>query len=235
MFLDPRTKLLILAMTSISVFLNKSILIECIFVSIPSILFAQARLFRPVIKKNIAVFIVLLLVQLALVPKLPVSAGGIVYMFSVYIRKLIPCLLLGLLLIRTTKVSTFLAAISRLHLPKGFTIALSIALRYFPTMTEEWGFIKDAMSLRGISFSKVGLLMHPVKIMEYVYVPMLVSASKISDEITQAAITRGIDHTGRRSSLEMVKFRPWDVIFLIIYIGIISLAIFDLIKGGAFI
>ena len=56
MFLDPRTKLLILAMTSVSVFLNKSILIECIFVSIPSILFAQARLFRPVIK-NIAVFI----------------------------------------------------------------------------------------------------------------------------------------------------------------------------------
>ena len=61
MFLDPRTKLLILAMTSVSVFLNKSILIECIFVSIPSILFAQARLFRPVIK-NIAVFIVLLVV-----------------------------------------------------------------------------------------------------------------------------------------------------------------------------
>ena len=77
--------------------------------------------------------------------------------------------------------------------------------------------------------------MHPVKIMEYVYVPMLVSASKISDEITQAAITRGIDHVGRRSSLETVEFRIWDVIFLIIYIGIISLAIFDLIKGGAFI
>ena len=62
MFLDPRTKLLILAMTSVSVFLNKSILIECIFVSIPSILFAQARLFRPVIK-NIAVFIVFLLLS----------------------------------------------------------------------------------------------------------------------------------------------------------------------------
>ena len=221
-------------MTSVSVFLNKSILIECIFVSIPSILFAQARLFRPVIK-NIAVFIVLLLVQLVAVPKLPVAAGGIVYMFAVYVRKLIPCLLLGLLLIRTTKVSAFLAAISRLHLPKGFTIALSVALRYFPTMTEEWGFIKDAMSLRGISFSKVGLLIHPVKIMEYVYVPMLVSASKISDEITQAAITRGIDHVGRRSSLETVEFRIWDVVFIIVYIGIIALVVFDLVRGGVFI
>ena len=83
MFLDPRTKLLILAMTSISVFLNKSILIECAFVLVPSLLFLQAVQFRPVIK-NTVIFIILLLVQLALVPKLPVSAGGIVYMFSVY-------------------------------------------------------------------------------------------------------------------------------------------------------
>ena len=102
-------------------------------------------------------------------------------------------------------------------------------------MTEEWGFIKDAMSLRGISFSKVGLLMHPVKIMEYVYVPMLVSASKISDEITQAAITRGIDHVGRRSSLETVEFRIWDVVFIIVYIGIIALVVFDLVRGGVLI
>ena len=78
-------------------------------------------------------------------------------------------------------------------------------------------------------------LMHPVKIMEYVYVPMLVSASKISDEITQAAITRGIDHVGRRSSLEIVEFRIWDVIFFAVYIGIIALVIFDLVRGGVFI
>ena len=36
---DPRTKLLILAFTSISVFLNESILIECGFMVLPLILF----------------------------------------------------------------------------------------------------------------------------------------------------------------------------------------------------
>ena len=156
-------------------------------------------------------------------------------MFVVYIRKLIPCLMLGLLMIRTTRVSTFLAAISRLHLPKGFTIALSVALRYFPTMAEEWGFIKDAMSLRGLSVSLAGLLTHPIKTMEYVYVPMLISASKISDEITQAAVTRGIDHVGRRSCLETVKFRLWDMILLVIYAGIILLIVYGFVRGGVFI
>lgn len=231
MFLDPRTKLLILAITSVSVFLNESMLIEGAFTFIPFLLLLQAKHIRLAFKSG-AAFIILLALPMLLVPHLPVTAGGILYMFAVYIRKLIPCFMLGSLLIRTTKVSTFLAAISRLHLPKGFTIALSITLRYFPTMTEEWGFIKDAMSLRGISVSSAGLLFHPVRTMEYVYVPMLVSASKISDEITQAAITRGIDHLERRSCLENIRFRMRDALLLILYSSLVVLIIFNTVKGA---
>lgn len=231
MFLDPRTKLLILAITSVSIFLNESMLIEGAFIFIPFLLLLQAKHIRLAFKSG-AAFIILLTLPMLLVPHLPVTAGGILYMFAVYIRKLIPCFMLGSLLIRTTKVSTFLAAISRLHLPKGFTIALSITLRYFPTMTEEWGFIKDAMSLRGISASPAGLLFHPVRTMEYVYVPMLVSASKISDEITQAAITRGIDHLERRSCLENIRFRMRDALLLILYSSLVVLIIFNTVKGA---
>ena len=231
MCLDPRTKLLILAITSVSVFLNESTLIEGTFIFIPFLLLLQAKHIRLAFKSG-AAFIILLALPMLLVPHLPVTAGGILYMFAVYIRKLIPCFMLGGLLIRTTKVSTFLAAISRLHLPKGFTIALSITLRYFPTMTEEWGFIKDAMSLRGISASPAGLLFHPVRTMEYVYVPMLVSASKISDEITQAAITRGIDHLERRSCLENIRFRMRDALLLILYSSLVVLIIFNTVKGA---
>ena len=231
MCLDPRTKLLILAITSVSIFLNESMLIEGAFIFIPFLLLLQAKHIRLAFKSG-AAFIILLALPMLLVPHLPVTVGGILYMFAVYIRKLIPCFMLGSLLIRTTKVSTFLAAISRLHLPKGFTIALSITLRYFPTMTEEWGFIKDAMSLRGISVSPAGLFFHPVRTMEYVYVPMLVSASKISDEITQAAITRGIDHLERRSCLENIRFRMRDALLLILYSSLVVLIIFNTVKGA---
>lgn len=233
MSLDPRTKLLILAITSISVFLNGSIFIECLFTLIPFLLLLREKKFT--VFKSAVIFVVLLAIQILVVPKLPTTSGGIVYMFSVYIRKLLPCFMLGSFLIKTTKVSTFLAAISRMNLPKGFTIALTITLRYFPTMTEEWGFIKDAMSLRGISVSPLGVLLHPVKTMEYVYVPMLVSASKISDEITQAAITRGIDSMNRRSCLETVRFCAWDILISVLYFGIVLLIIFNSIKGGVFI
>ena len=231
MILDPRTKLLILSITSISVFLNESIVIECLFTSIPVFLLLQAKERRTASRYGI-LFIVLLMVQLLVILKLPVTIGGIIYMFDVYIRKLIPCFMLGAFLIRTTKVSAFLAAFSRLHLPKGFTIALSVTLRYFPTMAEEWNYIKDAMALRGIAVSFTGFLRHPVKIMEYVYVPMLVSAAKISDEITQAAITRGIDHAGRRSCMEKVCFSIQDALIVTIYIGVMCMIFFNFLRGG---
>ena len=106
MFLDPRTKLSILAVTGISVFLNDSVLIELLFTMIPFLLLMRAHRFRLALK-SVMIFVLLLAVQMLIVPRLPVTAGGIVYMFVMYIRKLLPCFMLGSFLIRTTKVSIF--------------------------------------------------------------------------------------------------------------------------------
>lgn len=65
----------------------------------------------------------------------------------------------------------------------------------------------------------------------YTYVPMLVSASKISDEITQAAITRGIDHVQRRTCMETVRFHVMDMLILVVYITVIILAFLANGKG----
>lgn len=161
MRLDPRTKLLILAVTSVSVFMNKSIAVECVLAGIPLVLLSTSGNLKRMLKYA-AFFLTLLLIQLFIVPRLPVTFGGIVYMFAVYIRKLLPCFMLGSFLIATTSVSKFLAAITKLRLSKGLTIALAVTLRYFPTMREEWASIQDAMALRGISASAAGLISHPI-------------------------------------------------------------------------
>lgn len=221
MRLDPRTKIMILMVTSVSVFMNKSIIVECVFAGIPLFLLGTAGHLKKMLKYAVF-FLALLLLQFYVVPVLPVAAGGIIYMFAVYIRKLLPCLMLGRYLIATTGVSKFLAAVAKLRLPKGLTIALAITLRYFPTMGEEWASIRDAMALRGISASIGGLICHPVQTMEHVYVPMLVSASKISDEITQAAITRGIEHAEERTCIEQVSLSALDLRIALIYAALIA-------------
>lgn len=42
MRLDPRTKILILAVTSVSVFMNKSIAVECVLAGIPLVLLSTS-------------------------------------------------------------------------------------------------------------------------------------------------------------------------------------------------
>ncbi len=219
MELDPRTKLFMLSFTGILIFINNRMEVECLFILMPLVLFFILKDFTFAIKQ-IILFFVLIGMQLFLIPLLPMTVGGILCIFLMYIRKLIPCFMLGKYIIKTTKVSKFMAALYKMKVPKGFSIALTISLRYFPTMKEEWSYIKDAMLLRGISVSLFGFLKHPFKTLEYVYVPMLISASSISDEITQAAITRGIDHVNRRTCVEQVGFKLRDFLIYIIYLGI---------------
>lgn len=225
MKLDPRTKLLILTMTSLVMFFVEKIVIECLFVVLPFLLLVFSQKYRLAIKYG-AFYGVLLFLGVIIAPLLPFGLGSVVLVMSMYLRKLIPSFMLANFLISTTKVSEFLAGIGKLHLPKGLSIALAVTLRYFPTMGEEWRYIKDAMELRGIETTFFGTLRHPIKTMEYIYVPMLASASKISDEITQASITRGIENTSKRTCITDINFTFYDVLVIFCYICLILVAIF---------
>lgn len=86
MRLDPRTKLLILAVTSVSVFMNKSIAVECVLAGISLALLSTSGNLKRMLKYA-AFFLALLLIQLFIVPRLPVTFGGIVYMFAVYMEQ----------------------------------------------------------------------------------------------------------------------------------------------------
>lgn len=63
MRLDPRTKLLILAVTSVSVFMNKSIAVECVLAGIPLVLLSVSGNLKRMLKYA-AFFLALLLIQL---------------------------------------------------------------------------------------------------------------------------------------------------------------------------
>ena len=132
--------------------------------------------------------------------------------FAVFIRRLFPCAMLGGVIIGTTRVNEFMAAMNRLHISKKIVIPIAIMFRYFPMIKEEWNAIKDAMKMRGISPSIIGFIKHPAIIIECIYVPILMSASKISDELTTAAITRGIENPKRRTCMQNIKLTISDFI-----------------------
>ena len=89
---------------------------------------------------------------------------GIIAIFT----KILPGMSMFSFLIITTTVSEFVAAMDSLHIPKSFTVPVSVMFRFFPTIKEEYSAIRDAMRLRN-----VGSWRNPMEMLEYRMVPLL--------------------------------------------------------------
>lgn len=138
-------------------------------------------------------------------------------------HKVYPCGMLSGIMLSTTKVSEFLSAMNKIKVPNKVVIPLAVMLRYIPAIREDWGFIKDAMRLRNVVPSLKGLITSPGMTMECVYVPLMMAASKAADELSIAALTRGIENPEPRTCLFQIHFRFRDWIaaacFLVYFIA----------------
>ena len=126
------------------------------------------------------------------------------------VHKVYACGMLAGLVISTTKVGEFLSAMARLHIPKKLTIPIAVMLRYLPTIREDWHYIKDAMRLRDVSPTLWGFLKAPAMTVNCIYVPLLTAASKAADELSIAAVTRGIENPKPRTCLADIQMRAGD-------------------------
>lgn len=125
--------------------------------------------------------------------------------------KFIPIVMLGSWLMTTVKVNEFMVAMETIKIPRNVIIPLAVLLRFLPTVKEELNHIKDTMKMRNLELSVQGMVVHPMKSMEYILVPLLLRSVKVSDELSAAALTRGIDGENRRTSLRQVKILLFDL------------------------
>lgn len=125
-------------------------------------------------------------------------------------HKVYPCGMLSGVLLSTTKVGEFLCAMGKIHAPRTLTVAFAVMLRYMPAIREDWRSIKDAMRLRDVSLTPAGLLTHPVRTVECIYVPLMMAASRAADELSIAAVTRGIENPKDRTCLTQIGMGLWD-------------------------
>ena len=141
--------------------------------------------------KGIVLLVSFRLLLVYLFPLCPAWMNMVFPVLINYSLRMLPCVLAGLLLLRTSSMQKMIAAMYTLHLPQGFIIAMSTTLRYFPAMKEEFLHIKDAMKLQNIPWTSR---------LECTVVPLIVSAVNTSDEIAAAAVARGIENPGKKTS-----------------------------------
>lgn len=214
--LDPRTKLFLILHCVLSAMLAPDLYFQFALVALIGLLSSLSGQWRYALRGILAYGLICAFTVWCM----GVLTGTWWTMFVAFlglVHKVYACGMLAGLVIRTTKAGEFLSAMARLHGPKKLTIPMAVMLRYLPTIREDWHFIKDAMRLRDVSPTFWGFLNAPAMTVHCIYVPLLTAASKAADELSIAAVTRGIESLRPRTCLVEMRMRPadWAVMILL--------------------
>lgn len=136
--------------------------------------------------------------------------GHYVLFFFVGLGKLLPVVIVGAYISGTTKVSELIYTLRRLHMPQWIVIPLSVLFRFFPTIRNDYRQIRKAMKFRGIATTTGDMFRHPVRTMEFIYVPLLNNATNVATDLASASLTRGLTDPGPKTSLIRVRFTLLD-------------------------
>lgn len=205
---DPRTKILLVIMI-IAVMMGGGgklvVYMRWAMISVPFLLLLSERKIRGAFIYA-GVYTAAYVGQILL---MPIASGAVNFLLVALgiAARFMPGIAMASYMVSTTTVSEFMASMERMHLPQKITIPMSVMFRFFPTVGEEYGSIGDAMRMRGIRFGGG----KPSKMLEYRLVPLMISCVKIGDELSAAALTRGLGAPVKRTNICKIGFGAWDI------------------------
>ena len=218
--LDPRTKLLLVFVEATLVLAvmggERLFWFRLVFTVLPFLLLITAKRYKTCFI-GLAVLAAITLLQIYVFPYSQGIAATLLRILVTLITRFLPAYMMGAYVIRTTKVSEFKAAMERMHVPDTLTIPMCVMFRFFPTVREEWDSIRAAMKMRGIGLR--GGKMD--QMLEYRLVPMISCSAKIGEELSAAALTRGLGVSKKRTNICKIGFGPADcLIFLFVILTV---------------
>ena len=107
-----------------------------------------------------------------------------------------------------------IAVFQKSSMPQSILLILVVIIRFVPTISGEIKTIKEAMKVRGFMGSKINVVLHPLRTMEYIVVPLIFRSIKVGDELAAAAIVRGIENPGKKQSYYETKLSKTDYVIL---------------------
>lgn len=216
---DARCGILLLILANIVAFTQKSIVIELSFIIFLSLVLIMYGCLKQAIKW-IILWAIIVLIQDNIIPIIGNSLlAGFSAAFSIF-RKMIPCVLIGSLFIYKIHLQYVIIALRKWHVPQQILIPLSVSIRYIPSIKEEFHFIKDSLKLRNISWENyAGCIIST----------LIINAANTSDELSAAAITRGIENPCKKTTLLELKYHLLDYITTLIGL---CFAVISVVYGG---
>ena len=154
----------------------------------------------------------LLVFQQVILPSSPMIIATSFTIFATYTRRMFPCLMTGSLMLKCTPLRYLIVGLRQLHIPQKLIVAISVTLRYFPAIREEIGHIRDAVKLRNI---------RGLSRLECTVMPLMVSATETAEELSAAAVTRGIENPARKTSAVSLRLMPADLTGMLLVLALL--------------
>lgn len=224
LLLDPRIKLLLLLTMAVFVlggagsevlwFLTPCL---CLF---PLILLMTSKKYKTAIL-YVALYFVMFFAFHFFGPKTSGILNFLLLGTAGIITRFMPSVMMGVYVVSTTTVSEFTAAMLRMRVSEKLIIPMSVMFRFFPTVADEFSSINAAMKMRGISLGGK----NAGKMLEYRLVPLLTCSAKIGEELSAAALTRGLGGDVRRTNVCDIGFHVQDIIVILFCIAPFALLV----------
>lgn len=144
----------------------------------------------------------------------PNALTAIVALACTYLIRFVATIGVGMHLIATTSPMQLAAAFRAWRIPRPISVTLAVMLRFFPVVSSEAASVLDAMRLRGLAGTR-GLLRHPVLTLERFTVPMIAASLRASEDLSAAAILRGLGSYRTPTAMHPPRFGPADLALVI--------------------
>lgn len=209
MRLDPRTKALLLVATSVAVMAPGGDVFVPGAVALGVLLALSVRAWRRAVVVLLAAGALAALVHV-LPGRFPGPGTAIAIVASFGLR-LAAVVGVAAHLAAATTTAEWSAALAAARLPRVVTVPSTVMLRFIPVVVHEASGVYDAMRLRGLGGWR-GLLLRPVATVERFTVPLIASSLRIGDDLTAAALLRGLGGEGRPTCMHPPRFGPADLV-----------------------
>lgn len=210
MKLDPRTKLFMIFVVSLIVMMSATTpmlwAIRLSITLIPILLLIFEKKYAAALRFLLAYCTALALTFFFLSSESEGIVSSLLIGYCGIVVQFMPALITAWYVVRTTKIGEFMSCMQKMHVPDGIAVSLAVVMRFFPTIKEEYSSINDAMRMRGVMLGGGNVL----KMVEYRMIPLLFSCVNIGEELSAAAITRGLGGEVKRSSVVELKLGSSD-------------------------
>lgn len=247
--LDPRTKIIAVAILAWVVFLLKTMVdYVCFGVFLVALYFAAGtvkNLWRTIRPGLYLVFFTVIL-NMIFTPGEPLvklgffslTREGFILGTTMGARLLYLISLSSLLTIATSPVrmtdglELLMNPFRKVGLPVSeIAMMMNIALRFIPTFWEEWEKIRKAQISRGADFESWNMG-NRIKYMTAMFIPLFISAFRRADELSQAMEARGYVVGAPRTSLHVLELNLPD--YIIMSLVLLMSAVFAVYRTGLY-